>query len=86
MTMLLIAAVMGIIPAAIAQGKGRSFLTWWIFGTLLWIVALPAALIIAPDHAAIAQRSGGRKCPACAEYVKGDALLCRYCGTKLQTI
>lgn len=45
---LLVAVGLGFIPAAIASGKGRSFLGWWIFGVLLWIIALPCAILIDP--------------------------------------
>lgn len=42
--------VLGLIPAFIAKSKGRNFYEWWIFGTALIIVALPAALLIKPDE------------------------------------
>ena len=45
MITLLIAAVLGLIPVAIAANKGRSFVGWWIYGTLVFIVALPHALL-----------------------------------------
>jgi len=45
MITLLIGAVLGLIPAAIAANKGRNFVGWWIYGTLLFIVALPHALL-----------------------------------------
>ncbi|MDX7993267.1 zinc ribbon domain-containing protein, partial [Xenorhabdus sp. psl] len=32
MDILLIAAVLGLIPALIANSKGRSFILWWIYG------------------------------------------------------
>ena len=38
--------LLGLIPAAIAKKKGRSFILWWIFGTLLFIVALPRSISI----------------------------------------
>ncbi|HET8563906.1 MAG TPA: hypothetical protein VFM35_08560 [Candidatus Binatia bacterium] len=40
--------LLGFIPAFIANKKGRNFFNWWIFGTLVFIVALPAALFIRP--------------------------------------
>ena len=38
--------LLGLIPAAIAAIKGRSFLLWWFYGTILFIVALPMAIFI----------------------------------------
>jgi cytochrome c-type biogenesis protein len=39
---------LGLIPAIIAQKKGRSFFTWWFFGVSLLPVALPLALLLKP--------------------------------------
>jgi len=46
MEIIVIGVILGIIPAAIAKNKGYSFALWWFFGTLLFIVALPAALLM----------------------------------------
>ncbi len=35
--------LIGLIPAFIAGSKGHNFLGWWIFGAMLFIVALPVA-------------------------------------------
>ena len=43
---LLIGVLLGLIPAFIARRKGRSFVFWWIYGTLIWIIAFPHALIM----------------------------------------
>ncbi len=43
-----LAFFLAFIPAAIAKGKGHSFVEWWIFGFLLFIVALPYALLMKP--------------------------------------
>jgi hypothetical protein len=43
---LVIAGLLALIPANIAKNKGRSFAAWYIFGFMIWIVALPASLII----------------------------------------
>jgi hypothetical protein len=39
---------LGLVPAAIARKKGRPFLAWWVYGTLLFIIALPHALLMSP--------------------------------------
>jgi hypothetical protein len=46
MEWLLFAVALGCIPGAIAQGKGHSFVGWWIYGALLFIVALPHSLML----------------------------------------
>ena len=38
--LLVLAAVLGLIPAYIAKSKGRSFALWWIYGWMLFIVAI----------------------------------------------
>lgn len=46
MISLLIAVFLGLIPAAIAANKGRSFIGWWVYGSLIFIVALPHSLLV----------------------------------------
>ncbi|WP_409456002.1 zinc ribbon domain-containing protein [Pantoea brenneri] len=89
MELLLICAVLGCIPAAIARSKGRSFGLWWIYGALLFIVALIHALCIGKDHKAIEQsqlKEGLVKCPYCAEPIKPEAVKCKHCGSDVSGI
>lgn len=46
MSFLVIAALLGLIPAFIAQSKGRSFGGWWLYGFLLFIVAIIHVLFV----------------------------------------
>jgi hypothetical protein len=48
MTILVIAIVIGLIPAKIAHDKGRNFWQWWAFGAALWIIATPMAILLKP--------------------------------------
>lgn len=77
MLVLIIAVIIGLIPAAIAQSKGHNFFLWWLFGAALFIVALPVSLIIGPA-------TGSRKtCPYCRESIRKDATICPVCNSRL---
>ncbi len=78
MEILILAPILGLITAAIAKSKGRSFFLWWIYGALLFIIALIHILLVSPKDV--------KKCPACAETVKAEAKICKHCQTKITPI
>ena len=89
MEFLIVVALIGLIPAMIASSKGRSFVGWWIYGALLFIVALPHSLLIQENRGAVQARqaaAGMRKCPSCAEMIQSEARVCRYCGRDVQAL
>lgn len=87
MVLLLLAILIGLIPAVIASKKGRSFVLWWIYGTLLFIIALPHALLAKGLNESIDTQqmaAGNVKCQFCAEWIRPEAKVCKHCGREVK--
>ncbi len=86
MEIILIAVVLGLIPAFIAKNKGRSFPVWWLYGFLLFIVAFIHSLFLKPSNRKVEEtqmKEGLVKCPFCAEMIKPEAVKCKHCGSEI---
>jgi len=76
---LIVAALLGLVTGAIAEKKGGDFFVWWIFGTLMFIVALPMVIFVL-DAKPVHDRSMGIKnCPYCSCQMKTAIMKCPDC-------
>ena len=85
------ASVLGLIPAVIAYRKGRSFGLWWIYGSMLFIVALFHSLLIKPkvqppplvkekiELAEPVLPEGTKRCQHCGQLIDGLSMRCPVC-------
>lgn len=63
----------GVVPGIIARGMGRSFLSWWVYGTFLLPIALAHVLYLRFNE-------GSKACPYCHTMNRYRATHCTKCG------
>ena len=68
----------GLISAVIANHKGRGEIRWFLVGFFLHVIGLIVVFLPPTVRSGITKR-----CPQCAEIIREEATLCRYCGSVL---
>lgn len=80
----------GVICAYAAQGRGFSTLGWLFGGFLLGPAGIVLVLVIPKNTFELEQRAlltrTVKRCEACAELVRVEAVKCRYCAADLPAV
>jgi len=74
-TVFIIGLICAIIGSIVAKNKGRSAVGWFLLCGFLCPLLL-VLLALPPLHS----KTGERKCPFCAEWIKSEAKVCKHCG------
>jgi hypothetical protein len=83
--LLVLLSVLGLFTASVAHHKGYSFAPWWLYGSLVFFIALPHALLMHSRNSFIGDEvlPGEKSCPYCQESMLLEDDICPACHLRL---
>ncbi|MCW2254821.1 hypothetical protein M2263_000912 [Providencia alcalifaciens] len=80
MDKIVFAVLLGVIPAINANIKGRSFILWWLYGTLAFIIALIHSFVLKDMSVKNENPNDKVECGLCGEEINRNTIKCIHCG------
>jgi DNA-directed RNA polymerase subunit RPC12/RpoP len=78
--------IMAVVVSFVANAKGRSAGLWFLYGLVIWPIALIHAIVMSKTVEALEQEKLGQgniRCPNCADWVYKEAKTCPHCQHRL---
>ena len=76
--------LLSIVIGVVASSKGRSGIGYFLLSFFLSpLIGLIIVLVLGPKEQSLLKKGIVKKCPFCAELVKHEAIVCKFCGRTL---